>query len=148
MTAGMAFARASRWASRWAAALFVAGAAALLAVQPARAETLAEVLPDLVKISKKMKSAEADVAGARGKAREAPGDWFPKLDLTGSYGYQNQLKGNATADTSVPPRAFDVKITQLLWDFGSTNRVIDNARLSFEQAQAARAAIEQTVVIE
>src|SRR3989338_4777891 len=106
MTAGMAFARASRWASRWAAALFVAGAAALLAVQPARAETLAELLPDLIKISKKMKSAEADVAGAREKAREALGDWFPKLDLTGSYRYERQFKGNATAHSPIPPRRF------------------------------------------
>ncbi|MEK7246780.1 MAG: TolC family protein, partial [Pseudomonadota bacterium] len=143
MTAGAGVARFSGWA-----AVLLVAAAAVVSAPCARAETLAEVLPDLIKISKKMKSAEADVSAAREKAREALGDWFPKLDLTGSYGYQNQLKGNATADTSIPPRAFDVKITQLLWDFGSTNRTIDNARLSFEQAQAARAAIEQTVILE
>ncbi|MSO85286.1 MAG: hypothetical protein EXR04_04950 [Rhodospirillales bacterium] len=133
--------------SGWAAALFVA-AAALVFATGARAETLVEVLPDLIKVSKKMKSAEADVAAAREKAREALGDWFPKLDLTGNYGYERQFKGNATADSSLPPREFEMKITQLLWDFGSTNRAIDNARLSFEQARAARDAVEQIVVLE
>ena len=113
-----------------------------------RAETLDEVLGSLLTVSKKMKAAEADMSAAREKSREALGDWFPKLDLTSSYGYERQFKGNATADTSVPPRAFDAKITQLLWDFGSTNKTIDNARLTFEQAQAGRAAAEQTVILE
>ena len=123
-------------------------AAALLAALPARAETLPEVLPDLLKISKKMKAAEADMNAAREKSREALGDWFPKLDLTGSYGYERQFKGNNTTDTSIPPREFDAKITQLLWDFGSTNRTIDNARLTFEQARAARDATEQSALLE
>lgn len=114
----------------------------------ARAETLDEVLPPLLTISKKMKAAEADVGGAREKAREALGDWYPKLDLTSSYGHERQFKGNDTKDTHVPPRAFDVKVTQLLWDFGSTNKTIDNARLTFDQATAGRAAAEQTVILE
>ena len=144
MKADALFARAPNLA----AALSIAFAVTLSAVADARAEALADVLPDLVKISKKMKAAEADVGAAREKAREALGDWFPKLDLTGSYGYERQLKGNNTADTSIPPREFDMKITQLLWDFGSANRSIDNARLTFAQSQAARASIEQTVLLE
>ncbi len=130
------------------AAVALAAVAVLVASAPARAETLPEVLPDLLKISKKMKSAEADMSAAREKAREALGDWFPKLDLTGSYGYERQFKGNNTADTSIPPREFEAKITQLLWDFGSTNRAIDNARLSFEQARAGRDSSEQTTLLE
>jgi adhesin transport system outer membrane protein len=134
-------------AARGAAVVAVAGAALAFAAS-ARAETLPEVLPDLLKIAKKIKAAEADMNAAREKSREALGDWFPKLDLTGNYGYERQFKGNNTADTSIPPREFDAKITQLLWDFGSTNRTIDNARLSFEQARAARDAVEQSVILE
>ncbi len=115
---------------------------------PAGAETLDEVLGSLLTVSKKMKAAEADMNAAREKTREALGDWFPKLDLTSSYGYERQFKGNNTADTSVPPRSFDAKITQLLWDFGSTNKSIDNARLTFDQASAGRAAAEQTTILE
>ncbi|MCC7017286.1 MAG: TolC family protein [Rhodospirillales bacterium] len=143
MTAGRGFARASGWT----AALLVAGAA-LVSAPFARAETLAEVLPDLLKVSKKVKAAEADMAAANEKAREALGDWFPKLDLTGNYGYERQFKGNNTLDTSAPPREFEMKITQLLWDFGSANRAIDNARLSYEQARSARDATEQVVILE
>ncbi len=113
-----------------------------------RAETIEEALAPLLSVSKKMKAAEADMNAAREKSREALGDWFPKLDLTSSYGYQRQFKGNATADTSAPPRAFDAKITQLLWDFGSTNKTIDNARLTFDQASAGRAAAENAVLLE
>jgi len=130
------------------ATVLAAVAASLVAAGAAKAETLPEVLPDLLKISKRVKAAEADMKAANEKAREALGDWFPKLDLTGNYGYERQFKGNNTADTSIPPREFEVKITQLLWDFGSTNRAIDNARLSYEQARSTRDAIEQVVLLE
>jgi len=137
---GLVNLRSTAVAAAIAAFLFAAGAA--------RAETLPEVLPDLIKISKRMKAAEADMNAANEKAREALGDWFPKLDLTGNYGYERQFKGNNTADTSIPPREFEAKITQLLWDFGSTNRAIDNARLAFEQARATRDAVEQASLLE
>jgi len=113
-----------------------------------RAETLSEVLSPLLTISKKMKAAEADVGAAREKAKEALGEWYPKLDVTSSYGHQRQFKGNATKDTHIPPRAFDVKVTQLLWDFGSANKTIGNARLSFEQATATRESAENSVLLE
>jgi adhesin transport system membrane fusion protein len=129
-------------------ALATAVALLALAAAPAAAQTLPELLPDLLKTSKRMKAAEADMNAAREKAREALGDWFPKLDLTGNYGYERQYKGNNTADTSLPPREFEAKITQLLWDFGSNNRAIDNARLQFEQARAARDAAEQAAILE
>lgn len=120
------------------------GAAAL----PVAAQTLPEALEELLKNHRRIKAAEADMRAANEKAKEALGDWYPKLDITTSYGYERQYKGNNTEDTRIPPREAEAKITQLLWDFGSANAAIDTARLTFEQAQAGLDAATQAVMVE
>lgn len=135
-----------RWRSlRWAV---VAAVTLLVVAGPAAGRPLTDVLDELLATNKKIKAAEADMAVANEQVREALGAWFPKLDVTGSYGHERQLKGNDTRDTKVPPREVDLKITQLLWDFGSTNAAIENARLAYEQAKAALTAAEQAVLLE
>lgn len=120
----------------------------LLGAAPAAAQTMAHELRGLLNTSKKMKAAEAEMLAALERIREAFGGWFPTFDVTGFYGYERQLKGAETKDTKMPPREVDLKLTQLLWDFGSTNTAIDNARLTYEQAKLNLAATEQTVLQE
>jgi adhesin transport system outer membrane protein len=135
-----------RWRTlRWAVATAVT---MLVVAGPATGRPLTDVLDELLTTNKKIKAAEADMATANEQVREALGAWYPKLDVAGSYGYERQFKGNNTRDTKVPPREVDLKITQLLWDFGSTNAAIENARLAYEQAKAALTAVEQAVLLE
>lgn len=122
--------------------------ALVVTASPVRAQDLHASLAELMKSSKKVRAAEADMKTASEKAREALGGWFPTFDVTGNYGYERELKGNRTADTSMPPREVDLKLTQLLWDFGSTNKTIENARIGYEQARATLAAARQAVLLE
>lgn len=113
-----------------------------------QAQSLHDALVELLQTSKKVRAAEADMKSALEKSKEALGGWFPTFDVTGNYGYERQLKGNNTADTSMPPREVDLKLTQLLWDFGTTNKNIENARITYEQAKTTLIAARQAVLLE
>ena len=95
------------------------------------AESLMQSLTHVLKDHERIKAAEQDLAAARQSAKAALGDWYPTLDLTALYGWEDQNKP-ASDDTQFKIAEFDLTLTQLLWDFGSTNAAIKQARLSFE----------------
>ena len=103
---------------------------AFVFVTPTNAETLYESLQTLVKNQKQIKAAEARLEAAKERAEAAWGAWYPELSVTANWGREKQNKDTGTADTEEHPREVDVSITQKLWDFGSTNAVIDSADLS------------------
>ena len=94
-----------------------------------------------------IKAAEADVVSAREQARVALGNWFPNLNVTANYGIEDQ-KPEKAADTRIIPRKLDFTITQLLWDFGSTNATLRSARLTLEQARAVLDAARQNLMLQ
>ena len=94
-----------------------------------------------------IKAAEADVVSAREQARVALGNWFPNLNVTANYGIEDQ-KPEKAADTRIIPRELDFTITQLLWDFGSTNATLRSARLTLEQARAVLDAARQNLMLQ
>jgi adhesin transport system outer membrane protein len=114
---------------------------------PATAQNLYQSLADVVANHERIKAAEQDLAAARESARAALGDWYPTFDLTAIYGFEEQRKPNAI-DTTLRFSEIDFKLTQLLWNFGSTNATIKLARLAFEQAQANLVATRQTLLLE
>ena len=98
-----------------AAGLLVFLALCFAGVQ-ASAQTFADQTSDLLRRHNLIKAAEADVAGARERARCAR-CLFPNMNLTSFYGHEEQLQPNAD-NTSLATREFDVTITQLpvgLW---------------------------------
>ncbi len=115
---------------------------------PVRAESLRETLAELVKNHKRMKAANADLEAAREGAMVSGGSWYPTLDVTGHYGFEEQRKGEGTADTHLPSRELDFKITQLLYDFGSTNVSIEQAGLGVTQTEAILEATRQGLLLE
>ncbi|MCH7487918.1 MAG: TolC family outer membrane protein [Proteobacteria bacterium] len=120
---------------------------AFLFAPGARAEVLSKLVPDLLVNDNQVKAAEADVVSAREQARVALGNWFPNLDVSASYGIEDQ-KPEKAADTKLVPREIDLTITQLLWDFGSTNAVMRSARLTLEQARAVLDAARQNLLLQ
>lgn len=120
---------------------------AFLYVPGARAEVLSAQIPDLLANDNLVKAAEADVISAREQARVALGNWFPNLNISASYGYESQ-KPEKAADTEIVPREIDVTITQLLWDFGSTNAILRSARLTLEQARTVLDASRQNLLLQ
>lgn len=126
----------------------LAFAAVALGAPTASAQDLLESLSDLVKNHKRIIAAEADLASARELIRVSRGGWFPTLDVTSHYGYERQLKGNFTADTSMPSREIDFTITQLLWDFDATDATVQTSRLTYENSLLTLVATRQGLILE
>ncbi len=125
--------------------LLIVSALCLAGVQ-ANAQTFADQASDLLRRHNLIKAAEADVVGARERARVALGAWFPNMNLTSFYGHEEQLQPDAD-NTSLATREFDVTITQLLWDFGAANSTIRTAGLVVVQAEAGLNATRQNILL-
>ncbi|HEX9569545.1 MAG TPA: TolC family protein [Rhodospirillales bacterium] len=124
-------------------------AASVLAYAPdAGAQSLYDNLVELVRTQKQVKAAEADLEAAKQRSESAWKKWYPELSVTGSYGVEKQNNTTGTADTEGVPREVDVKLTQQLWDFGSTNAGIRRSRLETDRARANLMAARQNIVLQ
>lgn len=127
---------------------FLAIAVVALGAPTASAQDIKESISDLVKNHKRIIAAEADLAAARELIRVSRGGWFPTLGVTAHYGYERQLKGNLTKDTHLPSREIDFTITQLLWDFDSTDATVQTSRLAYENSLSTLVATRQGLILE
>lgn len=128
-----------------------AGAAILFAstyAAPAVAQSLEDLLKQTIEPHDRVAAAQAEVEAQRNKAREALGDWFPTLTPTGTYGWEKQNKPGSTPDTSTGFGEFDLKISQLLWDFGATNAAVEKARLQLLEAEVKLVSARQDLMLE
>lgn len=114
----------------------------------AKAEALSQLLREDVEKNDRVVAAQAEVDAARNKAREALGAWFPTLTPTLNFGWERQDKPTGTADTSTGFREFDLKLSQLLWDFGATNAAVEKARLRLLQAEMTLVNTRQELIQE
>ena len=128
------------------AALVSGGLVFSLAVG-AQAETLRESITALLESHQRIAAARADVAAADESATVATKAFRPTLDVTAHYGYEEQRKDNA-ANTNMPTREFDLKVTQKLFDFGSTELAEEQAKLAVDQAKVILDATEQGLILE
>jgi len=112
------------------------------------AESLHDSLTALVASHKRLKAAKSDLEGAKSGAEVAFGAWYPTLDITAHYGYEIQRKDEGVDDTRLPTREIDFKITQLLYDFGSTKGTIDTSDLTVSQTEIIYAATRQGLLLE
>ena len=111
------------------------------------AEDLKETLTTLLAQHDRIRAAEGDLAAARDRAKAAVGVRYPTLNLTTHYGYEAQNKFES-ANTSMPSREIDLKLTQELWNFGASTAAIESARLTFKQANENLELAKQTLLLE
>lgn len=114
---------------------------------PATAEPLKELLPGFLDGNNLMKAAKADVETARQSMKASMGGWYPSLDVTATYGNEQQQKPNDTADTSMMSREADFTVTQRLYDFGATDASVRTAELSHEQARAVLTSTKSSLLL-
>jgi TolC family type I secretion outer membrane protein len=119
----------------------------MMAVSPAKAELLTEVLPDLLQSDEEILAAEAEVESAKHHIREEQAAWYPKMDLTLSAGNEQQIKPDS-ADTDTGRQEHKLAITQLVTDFGATGAAIDKAQLSYDKKEADLNAKVQAVTLD
>lgn len=112
-----------------------------------KAEEIGVVLPYVVDNHDRVRAAEARLTAARNRAREALGDWFPTLGQTANAGHERQ-QNDGGDDSSTGFNEYDITLTQLLWDFGSTNAAIDKARLRVEEARYSVIETKQSLILE
>ena len=126
----------------------LAAASVLTFAPDAGAQSLYDNLVELVRTQKQVKAAEADLEASKQRSEAAWKKWYPELSVTGSYGVEKQNKPTGTADTEGVPREVDLKVTQQLWDFGSTNAGIRRSRLETDRARANLMAARQNIVLQ
>lgn len=128
-------------------AVFLVAGGAFFSANAARAGALEDKLVRLSLDHDKVRAAVADLEAARQRRREATADWYPTLDQTANYGYENQTKPDAR-DTSAPFWEYDVSLTQKLWDFGKTGAAIAKAELQLKRSEVALTAAQQDLILE
>jgi len=143
------FFRPSRHSDAFLKALpCVALCALTILSNPTSAASLADEVSVLIETHNRVLAAQADEVAAREQIAVAKGDWNPEFSLTTSYGFERQVKGNDTSDTKMPPRDLSMSLTQLLWDFGSTDASIQKARLTHHQSEATLVSTRQSLILE
>ncbi len=114
---------------------------------PALAESLPNLLPDLLKNDNQIKAAKADVEAAGESIEAARGSYFPSLNITGTYGREKQEKPTGTDNASMVSREIDFVVTQRLWDFGATDASVDMVKLQRDQTDAALQTTQSGVLL-
>lgn len=121
--------------------------AALTGGEVARAQSLPDLLLDLVESHDRIKAAKNDLDAATSRIRETRGAWFPKLEIDQNNGVQK--RNNPTgSDTTKGYNDTSVSVTQLLWDFGKANSDIDISRLSRDSADVTLTGVRQDLILD
>lgn len=113
----------------------------------AKAESLEGLLPYVIENHDRVRAAKSRLTAARNRAREALGAWYPTLGQTANAGHETQENDNGD-DSRTGFHEWDISLTQLLWDFGSTNAAIDKARLQVEEARYSLIETRQALILE
>jgi len=138
----------NRSVARTAISLVVAGGIMCAWVPvPARAEALEVLLPYVIENHDRVRASKSRLTAARNRAREALGGWYPTLSQTANAGHETQ-ENDGGDDTRTGFNEWDISLTQLLWDFGSTNAAIDKARLQVEEARYDLIETRQSLILE
>lgn len=139
---------ALRQYSRLTALCLLAGGCILVYSSSAsRAEGLESLLPYVIENHDRVRASKSSLTAARNRAREALGGWYPTLSQTANAGHETQ-ENDGGGDTRTGFSEYDFSLTQLLWDFGSTNATIDKARLEVEAARFDLIETRQSLILE
>ena len=112
----------------------------------AGAEPLPQLLGELVKKHERIIASEANLRAAESGVKIALADYFPSLDVTANWGMEQRKDYEPTKETSdYDPRKAEIKLTQLLYDFGKTGSSIEKAKLTLAQRQSALISARQSL---
>jgi adhesin transport system outer membrane protein len=115
----------------------------------ARAETLGELLPQLLEEHERIKASESRTQATEYQVRQAYGGWLPRLDFSGEVSREEIDAAGEDTQASVETRNTQtLRLTQLLWDFGAVNSNIDQAQALKRQAMVDLYGVKQTLMFE
>ena len=107
----------------------------VLSSAPTWSAPLADLLPGFLENQNQYKAALADAAAAAQNAIASKGGYYPTLNITATYGNEQQ-KRHETSNTNLVSREADFTLTQRVWDNGATSATVQSAELVQRQAEA------------
>lgn len=113
----------------------------------ARAQSLPDVLLDLIENHDRINAAKNSLDAATSRIRETRGAWFPELEIDFNNGFQKRANPG-TQDTAKKFNETSLSVTQLLWDFGKTDTDIGISRKNRESAAINLNQVRQDLVLE
>lgn len=113
------------------------------------AKSLNQLLPQMIEEHERLEAAEAREKVAKYRVREAEAGWYPTVDFTGDVAWEEvDRAGSSTAATHEIRNIQRFRATQLLYDFGMTNSLIDQNVALFEQSEYEKEFVRQTLIRE
>lgn len=113
----------------------------------ARIDPLQQLMQSLLHKSDKIRAAEYELQKAEYDLKESQGDWLPKLELTMTQGSERQNKPN-TDDSSLNFNEQDLKLTQLLYDFGKTEALVNSSEIDLLKARKGLNKTESSQILQ
>lgn len=112
----------------------------------AQAQELVSLLPGLLNEHNLIRSAEASRNEARHLESASKGEWFPRLDFKADGGRERVYKVDESISDS--NRNYEeIRLTQLVTDFGATGGIIDRAGLVTSRSMTNLEAVRQNVLL-
>lgn len=105
------------------------------------AEALHEAVHKVIHDHARVAAAKATFEAAHERVWQARGGFFPQLDVTSNYGHERRMQRTASLGSDLEFTETDLKITQMLFDFGKVWFGVDAAK---GQRSAAKATLEAT----
>lgn len=121
--------------------------ALLGSLSPASAGSFLNTIYSSVEYNDKVAAAKADADATRERIRVSQGAWFPELDLKLKKG-REFLNKPLQPKTRLDYSGVNVEVTQLLWDFGVSNTLIEKARLKLLRSELQLFQTRQNVMFE
>ena len=120
---------------------------AITKLYESRVAGLGDVLNQMLENQPRYLASKANAAASEESYQGSWSGWMPTISMTVNGG--NERKQNFDSDdTDLEFHEGDLSLTQLVYDFGSTNASIANARLSRDNGDLSLAQARQTLVLQ
>ncbi|MBF0246876.1 MAG: TolC family protein [Alphaproteobacteria bacterium] len=136
-------------------AALLGGVLFVATMNAAQAADLLDDVTALLASHERIRAAEADLAAAAANEDVARGGYYPTVSATVNAGHetiathQQQTSGvQGHTTTALRFNETDLSVSQLLYDFGSTDAQVDSAALTVSQSRAALEQTRQAVLLE
>ncbi|MBF0296148.1 MAG: TolC family protein [Magnetococcales bacterium] len=114
-----------------------------------RAETLREAVERILERHDRIQAAESDMLASDERVKERfLTSYLPSVSVTANHGHHRRMQKAGGAETDMEPRELDLRMTQLLWDFGKSGANVDVARKQREQMRAAMETARQALIMD
>ncbi len=119
-----------------------------IACSSAYAETLKDAVVKILENSKKIKAAQAKKDAAKQSIKTSYGKWHPQFGLNSKNQRKKTAGGYIKNNQIITAKEADLKIEQLLWDFGNASAEIQKSKLLYAKTESAFKTVRQKIILE